>query len=56
MMALAEKEGLADHVGELRQHQRPAGVNAQLKVPCLVAGRPRERTASMTWTCCGTAR
>jgi hypothetical protein len=38
VMALAERAGLADLGGE---HVRPGGecgVNAQLKIPCLVAG------------------
>src|SRR5947207_6191154 len=38
VMALAERAGLADLVGE---HVRPGGdcgVNAHLKVPCLIAG------------------
>ena len=57
VMALAQRAGLADLVAE---HVRPGGacgVNAYLKVPCLVAGMAAGAdSGSMTWTCCGTAR
>jgi hypothetical protein len=38
VMALAEKAGLADLVSEHVSAGGPCGVNAHLKVPCLVAG------------------
>jgi hypothetical protein len=38
VMALAQRAGLGDLAGEHVQIGRPCGVNAQLKVPCLVAG------------------
>ena len=56
VMVLAEDAGLADLVAE---HVRPGGacgVNAHLKVGCLVAGMAAGRTASRTWACRGTAR
>jgi hypothetical protein len=37
-MALARRGGLADLAGEHVRIGRPCGVNAHLKVPCLVAG------------------
>jgi hypothetical protein len=38
VMALAQRAGLADLAGENVRIARPCGVNAQLKVSCLVAG------------------
>jgi hypothetical protein len=38
VMALAERAGLGDLAGEHVRIGRPCGVNAQVKVPCLVAG------------------
>ena len=38
VMALAERAGLGDLAGEHVHSSRPCGVNADLKVPCLVAG------------------
>ena len=38
VMALAQRAGLADLVAEHVRPGRQCGVNAQLKVPCLVAG------------------
>ena len=38
VMALAERAGLGGLAGEHVRIARPCGVNAQLKVPCLVAG------------------
>jgi hypothetical protein len=38
VMALAERAGLDDLVAEHVRISRPCGVNAQAKVPCLVAG------------------
>jgi Transposase DDE domain group 1 len=38
VMALAERAGLGDLAGELVRIGRPCGVNAQVKVGCLVAG------------------
>jgi hypothetical protein len=38
VMALAQRAGLADLAGENVRIARPCGVNARLKVPCLVAG------------------
>ena len=37
-MALAQRAGLGDLAGEHVRISRPCGVNAQVKVPCLVAG------------------
>ena len=56
VMALAQRAGLADLTGD---HVRPGGdcgVNAPVKIACLVAGMAGGTTASMTWTCCGMAR
>ena len=38
VMALAQRAGLGDLAGEHVRISRPCGVNAHLKVPCLVAG------------------
>ena len=38
VMALAQRVGLGDLAGEHVRISRPCGVNAHLKVPCLVAG------------------
>ena len=38
VMALAQRAGLGDLAGEQVRIARPCGVNAYLKVPCLVAG------------------
>ena len=38
VMALAQRAGLGDLAGEYVRIGRPGGVNAQVKVPCLVAG------------------
>ena len=38
VMALAQRAGLADLVAEHVRPGGPCGVNADLKVPCLVAG------------------
>src|SRR5215467_3772557 len=38
VMALAQRAGLGDLAGEHVRISRPCGVNAQVKVPCLVAG------------------
>jgi hypothetical protein len=54
VMALAHRAGLPGLVAEHVRPGGPCGVNAVLKIPCLVAGMAG--TASMTWTCCGTAR
>ena len=51
VMALAQQAGLADRVAELVRPGGECGVNAHLKVPCLVAGMIAGRAASMTWTC-----
>jgi hypothetical protein len=56
VMARADRAGLA---GLVAGHVRPGGdcgVNAHLKIPCLVAGMAAGPIRSMTWTCCGTAR
>ena len=38
VMALAQRAGLTELVADLVSPGGPCGVNAQLKVPCLVAG------------------
>ena len=48
VVTLAQRCGLtAEHVKITSR----IGVNAHLKIPCLVAGMAAGRTASMTWTC-----
>jgi hypothetical protein len=39
-----------------RERRRPCGANAEVKIGCLVAAWRRERTRSMTWTCCAARR
>jgi hypothetical protein len=56
VMALAQRAGLPDLAAGHVRIGRECGVNADLKVSCVVAGTVAGRTASMTWTCCGTGR
>ena len=55
VMALAQRCGLADLAGEHVMIASPAGVNPGLKIPAWPRAWPPGRTASMTWTSCGTA-
>jgi hypothetical protein len=56
VMALAERAGLAALAEEHVRIARPCGVNAQVKVPGIVAGMAGGADSMMTWTCCGPAR
>ena len=56
VMALAQRAGLTEMVAEQVRPGGPCGVNAQLKVPCLVAGMLAGADSIMTWMCCGTGR
>lgn len=60
VMSLAESCQLPELVAAMVTVPGPAGANAAMKVPALVAGHwwpgwSRGRTASRTWTCSGMA-
>ena len=49
VMALAQRAGLGGLVAAHVRLGRRCGVNAHVKVPCLVAGMIGGRAVSMTW-------
>src|SRR3954452_10563853 len=55
VLALAERAGLHQLVGEHLTVAGSAGANATVKIPALVACMVAGADSSKTWTCCATA-